>query len=561
MRRSESNQIMEILGKLTATGEGSPAAGQKTQILLELHARSPEVGVMVMGEVFGRFERMEAGLKEARGAVQEMREKFNELLEKTWYVGIFVEFIGKLEERNAMVFQGSSCRVVGVCGEVKVEELRKGCEVLLNKEMTSIVKCSPRSRPRAGQIATVVEKTGRGTVILKSHEEDVEAELSEELREMELKAGDRVRWEPAARIALDRVEESEGGRFSMGEVPKTSLAAVGGQDENVTKLMGILTAMLVDAKRARDYGLSGRASILLVGPPGCGKTLMVRAAVAEIARMTGKAVRFFIVKPSEWESCLVGNTEKNIRTLFANLREATKDGSQAVLFLDEVDSIGRVRGHTQGYYSDKALNALLTELDGFAERDGVAVVATTNRKDLIDSALQQRLSDHEIHVGPPDMKGAKAIFGIHLRATLPFNPNGQMAEATRREMIETAVSRIYHPNSPVAQICRLKFNDGKTRMVMAKDLACGRLIQQICGAAQLAAYQREMRGGMAGLTVGDIEEAIATAIERLATNITVHNARNQLHDLPTDLNVISVEPVVRRVSRAREYLVEGGVGQ
>ncbi len=155
------------------------------------------------------------------------------------------------------------------------------------------------------------------------------------------------------------------------------------------------------------------------------------------------------------------------------------------------------------------------------------------------------------------MKGAKEIFGIHLRATLPFDPNGQMAEATRREMIETAVSRIYHPNSPVAQICRLKFNDGKTRMVMAKDLACGRLIQQICGAAQLAAYQREMRGGEAGMTVGDIEEAIAATIERLATNITVHNARNQLADLPTDLTVISVEPIVRRVGRRGEYLVEG----
>ncbi len=385
MRRSESNQIMEILGKLTATGEGSLAAGQKTQLLLELHARSPEVGVMVMGEVFGRLERMDAGLKEARGAVQEMRGKFNELLEKTWYVATFVELIGKPEERNALVFQGSNSRVVGVCGEVKVEELRKGCEVLLNKEMTAIVKCSPRRRS-TGEIATVVEKTSRGTVILKSREEDVEAELSEELREVELKAGERVRWEPAARIALDRVEESEAGRFLMGEVPKTSLAAVGGQDENVMKLMGILTAMLVDAKRAKEYGLNGRASILLVGPPGCGKTLMVRAAAGEISRMTGKAVRFFIVKPSEWESCLVGNTEKNIRTLFANLREATKDGSQAVLFLDEVDSIGRVRGHTQGYYSDKALNALLTELDGFAERDGVAVVATTNRKDLIDSA-------------------------------------------------------------------------------------------------------------------------------------------------------------------------------
>ncbi len=302
--------------------------------------------------------------------------------------------------------------------------------------------------------------------------------------------------------------------------------------------------------------MGGRRSVLLVGQPGCGKTLMVKAVVSEISRMTGRVVRFYIVKPAEWESCLVGNTEKNIRTLFATLRSSTQDGSLAVLFLDEVDCVGRVRGHMQGHYSDKALNAFLAELDGFSGREGVAVVATTNRKDLIDNALLQRLSDHEIYVGPPDMKAAKTIFSIHLRPSLPFSPNGSMASSTRLEIIETAVARIYSPNSPYAELCRLKFRDGKTRIVYAKDFASGRLIQQICGAAKLSAYQRELSGGERGLVVGDIEEAIASAMQRLATNITVHNVRNQLPELPTDIDVVSVEPILRRVDRPARYLVE-----
>ena len=221
-----------------------------------------------------------------------------------------------------------------------------------------------------------------------------------------------------------------------------------------------------------------------------------------------------------------------------------------------MDCVGRVRGHMQEHHSDKALNALLAELDGFTGRDGVAVVATTNRKDLIDSALLQRLSDHEISVSPPDMKAAKAIFSIHLNPSLPFNPNGEMASATRLEMIETAIARIYHPNSPYAQLCRLKFRDGKTKVISAREFACGRFFQQICGAAKLAAYQRELRGGERGMVVGDIEEAVASAMQRLASNVTIHNVRNQLPDLPTDVDVISVEVIPHPVDRAHRYRVD-----
>ncbi len=166
------------------------------------------------------------------------------------------------------------------------------------------------------------------------------------------------------------------------------------------------------------------------------------------------------------------------------------------------------------------------------------------------------MTDHEINVRPPDIKGAKAIFSIHLRPSLPFSPNGTMASATRQEIIETAVARVYSPNSPWAELCRLKFRDGKTKVVSARDLVSGRLFQQICGAAKLAAYQRELRGGQRGLAVCDIEEATASAMERLATNITLHNVRNQLPDLPTDVDVISVEPIPHRVDRPHRYIVE-----
>ncbi len=556
MQRPDNPHVALILGKLVATGEGAPTNEQKCQLLADLHARAPEAVQMVHMELLRRSDRMGAGLEEAKTCIGQLRDKIEELLGKAWYPGLFMGYLGEPAERCARVFQGNTWRVVGVFDKVPVDSLTKGCEVLLNRELTAIVGLSPRPCRPTGQIATVVEATAHGNLIIKSQEMDVEVEMAASLKDVPIKAGDRVRWDSSACIAFERVEGSDASQYLLGEVPNVPLDAVGGQEENMAKLLGVLSAVLVEPQKAAEYGLSGRSSVLLVGKPGCGKTLMVRTAVSEIARRAGRTARFFAVKPSEWESCLVGNTEKNIRALFTTLRTSTQDGSLAVLFLDEVDGVGRVRGHAQGHYSDKALNALLAELDGFTGREGVAVVATTNRKDLIDSALLQRLSDHELHVRPPDMKGAKAIFSIHLRPSLPFSPNGTMASATRLELIETAVARIYNPNSPYTELCRLKFRDGKTRMVSARDFACGRLFEQICKAAKLSAYQREVRGGQRGLAVGDIEEAVASAMERLATNVTIHNVRNQLPDLPTDVDVVAVEPIPRRVDRPHRYLID-----
>lgn len=554
MPRADIAHLGLLIARLTARGEGASTPQSRAKLLADLHATSPESAAVVDAELLRRFDAMDTGLAEAKGCIDGLRLKIEELLGKAWYPGVFMGYLGDPAKRSALVYQGNTSRVVGVWDEVELDSLTKGCEVLLNRELSSIVSLSPRACRPTGQIAIVVEKTAHGTLILKNHEEDTEVEMADTLREVPIQAGDRVRWDPAACIAFERIEQAEANQYLLGEVPDVSLDAVGGQDQNLRKLVGVLSAVLVNPTMAAEYELGGRSSILLVGPPGCGKTLMVRAAVSQICRTSGRVARFFVVKPAEWESCLVGNTEKNIRALFATLRRATADGSMAVLFMDEVDAVGRARGHFQGHYSDKALNALLSEIDGFTGRQGVAIVSTTNRKDLIDSALLQRLSDYELQIGTPDMKGARAIFSIHLRPSLPFSPNGTMAAATRAQIIETAVAKIYSPNSPYSELCRLKFRDGKTRVVAGRDFASGRLFQQICGAAKLAAYQRELNGGARGLQVADMEDALASAMDRLSTNITIHNVRNQLADVPTDIDVVSVEPIRRRVDRPHRYL-------
>jgi SpoVK/Ycf46/Vps4 family AAA+-type ATPase len=223
-----------------------------------------------------------------------------------------------------------------------------------------------------------------------------------------------------------------------------------------------------------------------------------------------------------------------------------------------------VAGHMRGtpttmmdeaHYGDVVTEvaAFLAELDGFADRGGVAIIAASNRKDLIDPALLERLSDVEIHVSRPDMRGAQAIFRIHLSESLPYSPNGTAAGSTRCEIIEAAVSRFYSPNAD-NELCILRFRDGKTRTVTARELASGRIFEQVCRAARQVAFLRDVRGGEPGLRVTDMENAISQTMERLTSTLSLRNVHAYLSDLPQDVDVVSVEPTVRKVARPHRYL-------
>jgi SpoVK/Ycf46/Vps4 family AAA+-type ATPase len=281
---------------------------------------------------------------------------------------------------------------------------------------------------------------------------------------------------------------------------------------------------------------------------------MARAAASEVKRLTGKSCRFAVVKPAEFESPWVGETQENTRRFFEMLRESAGMGGIAVVFMDEIEAIGRIRGGMVSHHSDKALAALLAELDGFVECKNVAIIAATNRKDLLDSALYERLSNVEIRVGRPDLRGARAIFRIHMPKSVPFYPNGELSGATREELIELAVTRFYSPNAD-NELCRLKFRDGKQRTIAARELASGRLIENVCRTARRAAFSREIQGGGApGVCTADMEEAVSRTLERMRTMLTIHNAQAYLGDLPQDVDVVSVEPIARRVKHPGQYL-------
>jgi SpoVK/Ycf46/Vps4 family AAA+-type ATPase len=269
--------------------------------------------------------------------------------------------------------------------------------------------------------------------------------------------------------------------------------------------------------------------------------------------VSGTRCQFAVIKPGEFESPWVGETQANIRGFFKHLRKAAADGF-VVAFFDEIESVGRIRGSAVGHHSDRYLAALLTELDGFTARRNIAIISATNRKNLVDPALLERISDIEISIPRPDLQAAQAILRIHLPASLPFYPNGSEADASREEIIQAAVSRFYSPNSD-NEISVIRFRDGKQRTVLARELASGRIFEQVCRQARRSACLRELRGeGEPGLRVFDIDDAVTQAMERMRTTLSAENAHAYLPDLPQDVSIVSVEPIVRKVKQPARYL-------
>jgi proteasome-associated ATPase len=548
-RRSEEIPFADIL---MATGEDAPSLEEKVRFLQDLRRHSEELGRQADRFLVDQVAHLHQGLIEA----QENQKKLKAVLEKLsatpWHPAVFLRPVATPLGQRVMVVHGSSRRVVELADGVDLDSLAIGDEVFLGNELNVVMGKSPCGIPQCGETAFFDRYTSDRRLVLKWRDEEVVVDAADPLREVELKSGDQVRWDRTAWMAFEKIERTEGRQFLLDEVPDIGREQVGGQEANLETLLSTLTTILVAPDKAQLYGLGGRQSILMVGPPGCGKTLMARVAASEIARLSGKRCRFGVVKPAEWESPWVGETQQNIRNCFKALREAAQDGF-AVLFLDEIEAVGRIRGSAIGHHSDKFLAALLAELDGFTDRGGVAIIAATNRKDMVDPALLERLSDVEIHVSRPDMRGARAIFQIHLPESLPYSPNGASAEDTRLEIIETAVSRFYSPNAE-NELCILRFRDGKTRTVTARELASGRIFEQICRAARQAAFLRDVRGGEPGLRVADIENAVSHAMKRLTSTLSLRNVHAYLSDLPQDVDVVSVEPVVRKVSRPHRYL-------
>ena len=204
-----------------------------------------------------------------------------------------------------------------------------------------------------------------------------------------------------------------GGSFARAtrasEVPTTRFSDIGGVDEVVAELAEVRD-FLVDPQRFAASGARAPRGFLLTGPPGTGKTMLARAVAGEAG------VPFFSMNASEFVEMIVGVGASRARDLFKKAREA----APAIVFIDELDAIGRARGAGSisgaNAEQEQALNQILTEMDGFSASEGVIVIGATNRPDVLDPALlRPGRFDRRVTVQPPDKTGRLAVLQVHTR--------------------------------------------------------------------------------------------------------------------------------------------------
>jgi cell division protease FtsH len=200
---------------------------------------------------------------------------------------------------------------------------------------------------------------------------------------------------------------SRARRITEG-MPKVTFNDVAGVDEAKEELMEVVD-FLKNAKRFQTLGARIPKGVLLLGPPGCGKTLLARAVAGEAG------VPFFHISGSDFVEMFVGVGASRVRDLF----EQAKANRPCIVFIDEIDAVGRQRfagvggGHDE---REQTLNQLLVEMDGFDPNTGVILIAATNRPDVLDPALlRPGRFDRRIVVDQPDMKGRRAILGVHVK--------------------------------------------------------------------------------------------------------------------------------------------------
>ena len=213
-----------------------------------------------------------------------------------------------------------------------------------------------------------------------------------------------------------RAGRGEGGAFKFGKVnvrvgtgdKKVTFADVAGAEEEKQELEEIVD-FLRNPQKYRSIGAKIPKGVLLVGPPGTGKTLIAKAVAGEAG------VQFLSISGSDFVEMYVGVGASRVRDLF----EQAKKGAPSIIFIDEIDAVGRRRGAGLGGGHDEreqTLNQLLVEMDGFGSNEGVIVMAATNRQDILDPALlRPGRFDRQIYVSEPDVKGREEILKVHAK--------------------------------------------------------------------------------------------------------------------------------------------------
>ena len=459
-----------------------------------------------------RNEALSKTLRQARDELERIRAEAHALAEPPNSIATVLDVPATEGEKVRVDVQYAGRKMrLAVAPEVDPRELTPGREVLLTE---GLVVVSPLGFNDAGQIVTVREVMGdRVLVGLPGDDESVYL-LAEPLRSQPIRPGDALMVDTKTHFATEIIEKPESNQLLLQRVPDISYSDIGGLDKQIDQIRDSVELPFEHPELYTEHGLKPPKGILLYGPPGCGKTLIAKAVANSLSKRrpeTTKPSYFLNIKGPELLDKYVGETERQLRQIFARAREKATSGSPVVVFFDEMESLFRTRG--TGKSSDvetTVVPQLLAEIDGVEKLENVIVIGASNREDLIDPAiLRPGRLDVKIRIERPDSTGAREIFEKYLTPDLPYHESltADGVEQAIAGLIEKSVAEMFR-HSAENRFVEVTYADGLREVMYFGDFASGAMIANIVDRAKKHAIKSLLATGEKGLTWEHLKQAI-----------------------------------------------------
>ncbi len=456
-------------------------------------------------------DRLNQTLREARTRLLALKDELDALSRPPLSRALVVGEVLRQPDRPAMVDVAASGRRVrvAVAADLSADGLLVGDEVLLNDAQVLVAR---GAAVPSGDLATVTElhPDDHAVVVRTASDAEVRLVLSARLRDEPPDLGDSLLVDVGAGLALRPVERARVADLVLDEVPDVDYDDIGGLSHQIEQIRDAVELPFRHRDLYLRYGLSAPKGILLYGPPGCGKTMIAKAVATSLGP---EGSHFLSIKGPELLNKYVGETERQIRMIFARARELAADGRPVIVFFDEMDSLFRTRG--TGISSDienTIVAQLLSEIDGVEGLDNVIIIGASNREDMIDPAiLRPGRLDQKIKLDRPDADGARQIFGKYLTLDTPLHPDAVAAAGGDRSaavamLIDGAVSGVFAA-SDENRFLEVTYAGGDRDVLYFADFASGAMIRNIVDRAKKLAIKAELAGTEGGVSVEGIHRA------------------------------------------------------
>jgi len=468
-----------------------------------------------------QLETDERQLAEARETIGQYDDAYNKLTAPANRIATFLGPMG--DSGHVLIAVGEQEYIAQIDPMASGDALSVGDRVRVNDAYAVLGTLGPAP---SGAVAKVADVLGDARLRIGSDPQGLGGRLvgrGTELEAAPIKVGDEVRLDPSGRVAVEHLPRQEARDFFLEDVPEIPWDRVGGQEEAIGVIRDAIELPLLHPELFERFGKRPLKGILLYGPPGCGKTLIGKATAYNLTKeyneRTGGNLKeaFLYINGPKILNMWLGESERQVREIFATAREKAKAGHLVFLFIDEAESILRTRNSGRmTNISNTVVPQFCAEMDGLVSSRNIVVILTSNRPDYIDPAiLRPERIDRRVRVKRPDRNAARQILGIYLNANIPIaseivDQHGGDASAAAAFLCDQTIDFLWRRCSQT-EFLDVHLRSGATERLHWRDLVSGALLSSLVERAKDTAIKRAIASKKFddGVTNEDLEGAVA----------------------------------------------------